>query len=149
MGYPFALVLRLRVLQVVCGICVLVMGTVGFIEERGEMNLGLGIPAGAVTVLAAGASIHTSRGFGGYRPSSCSPALRFLGPSAQVAGPLAVLWSAACALHVALLVQAIRTLTDPASKDVVVLASVQMSLTALTLAVVLVVLRIDCRHDPD
>jgi hypothetical protein len=32
----------------------MVMGTVAFIEERGEFNLGLGIPAGGATVLAAG-----------------------------------------------------------------------------------------------
>ena len=32
----------------------MVMGTVAFIEERGELNLGLGIPAGAATVLATG-----------------------------------------------------------------------------------------------
>ena len=30
------------------------MGTVCFIEEKGEINLGLGIPAGAATILAAG-----------------------------------------------------------------------------------------------
>lgn len=30
------------------------MGTVAFIEEKGELNLGLGIPAGATTILAAG-----------------------------------------------------------------------------------------------
>lgn len=30
------------------------MGTVAFIEEKGELNLGLGIPAGAATILAAG-----------------------------------------------------------------------------------------------
>ncbi|KAK7870355.1 hypothetical protein R5R35_000530 [Gryllus longicercus] len=117
-GYPFALVLRLRVLQIVCGISVMVMGTVAFIEEGSELNLGLGIPAGAATVLAAAASIHTSRGFGGYEPSSCAPgspwaALRFLGPSARVAAPLALLWGAACALHGALLVQAARTLATP------------------------------------
>jgi hypothetical protein len=41
-------------LQIVCGISAMVMGTVAFIEERGEFNLGLGIPAGAATVLAAG-----------------------------------------------------------------------------------------------
>ena len=34
----------------------MVMGTVGFIEERGRLNLGLGIPAGGATVLAAGES---------------------------------------------------------------------------------------------
>ncbi|KAK9738090.1 hypothetical protein QE152_g10171 [Popillia japonica] len=53
-GYPFATVLRLRVLQIVCGITFLIMGTVGFIEEKGHLNLGLGIPAGAATILAAG-----------------------------------------------------------------------------------------------
>jgi hypothetical protein len=52
--YPFALVLRLRVLQVVCGISALVMGTVAFIEERGKLNLALAVPAGCATVLAAG-----------------------------------------------------------------------------------------------
>ena len=35
----------------------MVMGTVGFLEERGRLNLGLGIPAGAATVLAAGRSL--------------------------------------------------------------------------------------------
>jgi hypothetical protein len=52
--YPFALVLRLRVLQVVCGISALVMGTVAFIEERGDLNLAFAVPAGCATVLAAG-----------------------------------------------------------------------------------------------
>ncbi|XP_017771536.1 PREDICTED: WD repeat-containing protein 63, partial [Nicrophorus vespilloides] len=51
--YPFATVLRLRVLQIVFGITFLIMGTVAFIEERGELNLGLGIPAGASTIIAA------------------------------------------------------------------------------------------------
>lgn len=40
--------------QIVCGITFLIMGTVAFIEEKGELNLGLGIPAGAATILAAG-----------------------------------------------------------------------------------------------
>ncbi|GJQ72760.1 hypothetical protein Trydic_g1413 [Trypoxylus dichotomus] len=53
-SYPFATVLRLRVLQIVCGITFLIMGTVGFIEEKGQLNLGLGIPAGIATILAAG-----------------------------------------------------------------------------------------------
>ena len=52
--YPFAVVLRLRVLQVVCGISALVMGTVAFIEERGDLNLAMAVPAGCATVLAAG-----------------------------------------------------------------------------------------------
>ncbi|XP_034248400.1 uncharacterized protein LOC117649614 [Thrips palmi] len=63
--YPHASVLRLRVVQIVCGISAMVMGTVGFIEERGRLNLGLGIPAGLATVLAAAVSIHLSRSFAG------------------------------------------------------------------------------------
>ncbi|XP_049809739.1 uncharacterized protein LOC126252837 isoform X1 [Schistocerca nitens] len=59
--YPFALVLRLRVLQIVCGISAMVMGTVTFIEEQGALNLGLGIPAGAATVAAAGAAVPGRR----------------------------------------------------------------------------------------
>ncbi|PNF41452.1 hypothetical protein B7P43_G13391 [Cryptotermes secundus] len=110
--YPFALVLRLRVLQVVCGISALVMGAVAFIEERGDLNLAFAVPAGCATVLAAAASIHTSRGFSGYQPSTCrtSSALRFLGPSLRVAAPLAVLWAVACSLHATLVFHAIRTL---------------------------------------
>ncbi|PSN30183.1 hypothetical protein C0J52_28129 [Blattella germanica] len=119
--YPFAVVLRLRVLQVVCGISALVMGTVAFIEERGQLNLAMAFPAGCATVLAADerfrntratVSIHTSRGFGGYQPSTCgaSSSLRFLGPSARVAAPLVILWSVACCLHVALVFQAVATL---------------------------------------
>lgn len=32
----------------------LIIGTVAFIEEKGEVNLGLGIPAGLSTIIAAG-----------------------------------------------------------------------------------------------
>lgn len=53
-GYPFALVLRMRVVQVVCGISTLLMGAVALIEEKTPFNLGLGVPAGISTVLAAG-----------------------------------------------------------------------------------------------
>lgn len=117
------------------------------------------------------ASIHTSRGFGGYRPSSCAPesawsTLRFLGPSARIAGLLAALWGTACSLHAAVLIQAARTLavtTSGAAKphlghlttatsatpNLVVLAAVHITLSALTLVVVLSVLRVDCRYDPD
>ncbi|XP_049809326.1 uncharacterized protein LOC126252475 [Schistocerca nitens] len=109
--YPFALVLRLRVLQIVCGISAMVMGTVTFIEERGALNLGLGIPAGAATVAAAAASIHSSRGFGGYRPRGPSRCRRCLGPR----WPVAALWGCACALHAALLVQAARTALAPSA----------------------------------
>ncbi|RVE40537.1 hypothetical protein evm_014813 [Chilo suppressalis] len=52
--YPFAVALRVRVLQIVCGIGGLVVGAVGWLEERQKPMLGLGVPAGAVTVLAAG-----------------------------------------------------------------------------------------------
>lgn len=45
-------------LQIVCGISAMVMGTVAFIEERGKFNLGVGIPAGAATVLAAGKKVY-------------------------------------------------------------------------------------------
>jgi len=41
--------------QIVCGILAVVMGSVACIEEKGSFaNLGLGIPAGLSTVLAAG-----------------------------------------------------------------------------------------------
>ncbi|VVC98433.1 unnamed protein product [Leptidea sinapis] len=63
-SYPLALVLRLRVLQIVCGISMIVMGSVAVIEERQKFNMSLGIPAGSFSVLAAALSIHTSRGWG-------------------------------------------------------------------------------------
>jgi len=41
--------------QIVCGILAVVMGSVACIEEKGSFgNLGLGIPTGLSTVLAAG-----------------------------------------------------------------------------------------------
>lgn len=43
-----------QLFQIVCGISALVMGSVAFIEEKGKLNLGLGIPAGGATILAAG-----------------------------------------------------------------------------------------------
>nr|XP_018902565.1 PREDICTED: uncharacterized protein LOC109034084 [Bemisia tabaci] len=115
--YPFSQVLRLRVLQIVCGILVVIMGCVACIEERGDLtNLGFGIPAGLSTVIAAGASIHTSRGFGGYRPPSGYDALsslRFLGPTIQIAAPLTCLWLTAFSMNILLLVQSILTVKQP------------------------------------
>lgn len=122
-------------------------------------------------VFSTAASVHTSRGFGGYRPSSCAPespwsTLRFLGPSARIAGLLTALWVTACSLHGAVLIQAARTLafttsgardphsdhltiTTSATPNLAVLAAVHITLSALTLLVVITVLRVDCRYDPD
>ena len=52
--YPFAFVLRVRVGQIVCGICTLVMGAVAFIDEKTEINMGVGVMAGASMIIAAG-----------------------------------------------------------------------------------------------
>ncbi|XP_073987053.1 uncharacterized protein [Rhodnius prolixus] len=154
--YPFSRVLRLRVMQIVCGILILVMGAVACIEERGRLtNLALGVPAGLFTVLAAGASIHTSRGFGGYRASSWSEGsiLRALGPTPQTAAPLVVLWAVACVLHAALLVQSALVLKstklNSEKSTRFQLAIVELILSILTLVAVLEVLRIDLTHDPD
>jgi hypothetical protein len=123
-------------------------------------------------VFSTAASIHTSRGFGGYRPSTCAPespwsTLRFLGPSARVGGLLAALWGTACSLHAAVLIQAARTLAvtsstaanhqmdhlsaavTSTSPNLTVLAAVHLSLSTLTLLVVIALLRVDCRYDPD
>lgn len=172
--YPFAVVLRIRVLQIVCGISSMVMGTVGFIEEKGQVNLGLGIPAGAATVLAAGASIHTSRGFGGYKPSSCTPGsllshLRFLGPSVSIAGPLTFAWATAFILHATLCILSFKTLikeqwitvyqdktyeyemSEAADEEwnTRALAAIILILSVITILSTLTLLRIDCLYDPD
>jgi len=48
--------------QIVCGILAVVMGSVACIEEKGSFgNLGLGIPTGLSTVLAAGMYDYDSR----------------------------------------------------------------------------------------
>lgn len=148
--YPFALVLRLRVLQIVCGISGIVMGTVAFIEEKGSMNLGIGVPAGLLTVTAAAGSIHTSRGFSGYVQPNCDPpvsSFRFLGPSVTSALSLGMLWSLACALHIILLWNSIKAMFS--YEQLTILAIVLMSLTILTLFAFLFVVRIDCVYDPD
>lgn len=113
-------------------------------------------------LFVSAASIHTTRGFGGYRTSTCMPgsALRFLGPSVKIAVPLAVLWGTACSFLAALLIQSSRTivyyeyeynykgyLTD--SNDLIILAIAELSLATLTLFAVIILLRIDCKYDPD
>jgi len=77
-----------------------------------------------------------------------------------------VLWGAACSLHAAVLIQAARTLVatsstaatrdldhlttaTSSSPNIAVLASVHLTLSTITLVVVLTVLRVDCRYDPD
>ncbi|KAM3960954.1 uncharacterized protein ACR2FA_004905 [Aphomia sociella] len=148
-NYPLALVLRLRVLQIVCGISAMVMGSVAFIEERQKFNMGLGIPAGGISVLAAAVSIHTSRGWSAVSSTAGAGA-----------GAASVLWAAAAFLLLALVVQCCRTILDPAavdqgygpaeedstpsSRDLVVIACVQIALAAATLLSAAVCARIDC-----
>ncbi|XP_028159958.1 uncharacterized protein LOC114352532, partial [Ostrinia furnacalis] len=116
--YPFAIALRVRVLQIVCGIGGLVVGAVGWLEERQKPMLGLGVPAGAVTVLAAATSVYYSRGFGGWASARARSSRRWgapwraLGPSPCAAVPLTTLWTAALAAHVAMLVFCIRSLMN-------------------------------------
>ncbi|XP_025418527.1 uncharacterized protein LOC112689173 [Sipha flava] len=148
--YPFAIVLRLRVLQIVCGITGLVMGMVATIEEKGKMNLGLAIPAGILTVIAAAGSIYMSHGFGGYRPQQCDPRLqpfRFLGPTVRSAVALTSLWLVACLLHACLLYVSARSLFR--NGQIAVLAAILISLTLLTLLATAVLVHIDCKYDPD
>ncbi|XP_050538776.1 uncharacterized protein LOC126904096 [Daktulosphaira vitifoliae] len=148
--YPFAMVLRLRVLQIVCGITGLVMGMVAIIEEKGKMNLGLAIPAGILTVMAAGGSIYTSHGFSGFRSVQCDPRLqpfRFLGPTVRSAITLTSLWLAACLLHTMLLFVSAKSLFH--SGQIAMLAAILMSLTLLTLIATAALVRIDCKYDPD
>lgn len=173
-SYPFHLVLRLRVLQIVCGLTAMVMGAVGVIEEHGELNLGLGIPAGGASVLAAAASVHTSRGFSGYRAPAgvvCAAGPRshlapWRGGAWRTALPVLLLWLLAVGLHATLLGKALIALAEPyhpqypphawvppsaGSKPTptrTVIASLQMLLAATTLLAVVAVLHVDWRHDP-
>ncbi|KAL3277381.1 hypothetical protein HHI36_012730, partial [Cryptolaemus montrouzieri] len=165
--YPFARVLQLRVLQIVCGISFLIIGTVAFIVEKGKMNLGLGIPTGVATILAAAASIHTTRGFGGYRTSAFNPGsiFRILGPSVKIAIPLTLLWTTSCSFMALLLLESIKVIScwsqnqycvvstypveDDEISDLIVLASLELALTIITLISVISLLTIDCKYDPD
>ncbi|XP_047517785.1 uncharacterized protein LOC125057892 [Pieris napi] len=153
--YPFAFALRVRVLQIVCGIGGLVVGAVGWLEERQKPVLGLGVPAGAVTVLAAALSVYYSRGFGGWvsarsRTSrSWGPPWRVLGPSACAAVPLTILWTAAIGAHVAMFVFCIRTLMNIGcgSKTCIGVAVAQMSISVTTLATAVYMVQLDLRYD--
>lgn len=110
----------------------------------------------------AAGSLHTTKGFGGYKPSTCLPgsSFRFLGPSVRIAVPLTILWGAACSFLTALVIQTTRTLTTlpnidiydslyTAQKDLTILALVELGLSIITLSAVVFLLRIDCKYDPD
>ncbi|GAB6020871.1 hypothetical protein CHUAL_003520 [Chamberlinius hualienensis] len=58
--HPAAIVLRLRVTQVVCGIMTTVLGAVACIEECGDFRLGTGVVAGIMSVAASIASIRAT-----------------------------------------------------------------------------------------
>lgn len=73
---------------------------------------------------------------------------------------MAILWGTACSFLAALLVQSSRTivyyeydhdydgyLTD--SRDLIILAIVELSLASVTLMAVILLIRIDCKYDPD
>lgn len=151
--YPFSQVLRFRVLQVVCGIIMMVMGSVACIEEKGAVtNLGLGVFAGLATVIASAACIHTSRGFGGYRqPANSNSLFRFLGPTLHVASFLTCFWIASGCLNIILLTRSLWTIIneDAVSETSYLLALVQGSLSTSILLSVIFVARLDCIYDPD
>ncbi|XP_053605810.1 uncharacterized protein LOC128672586 [Plodia interpunctella] len=153
--YPFAIALRVRVLQIVCGIAGLVVGAVGWLEERQKLELGLGVPAGAVTVLAAATSVYYSRGFGGWVSArSRSSRLwgapwRALGPSPCAAIPLTLLWTAAVGAHTAMLAFCIRSLMNIGcgSTTCIGVAGAQLSVSLTTLAAAIFMLQLDLRFD--
>ncbi|XP_050063812.1 uncharacterized protein LOC114132032 [Aphis gossypii] len=159
--YPFSQVLRIRVLQIVCGILAVVMGSVACIEEKGSFgNLGLGIPTGLSTVLAAASSIHTSRLFSGYRDTLMSSSghprvsvLRLLGPTTQSAIAVGTFWLLALALNAVLFTRAGRTLlnydSSTTSSTLFWMAIVHLTLTSLVLLAVGAIAWLDCHHDPD
>lgn len=100
----------------------------------------------------AAVSIHTSRGFSGYRAPSCAPPLmtfRFLGPTVGVAVPLTLLWTASVGLHLVLLGFCLSSLSMTSPPQSSAIAIVLLVTTLLSLVAVALVLRIDCRYDPD
>ncbi|CAH0723583.1 unnamed protein product, partial [Brenthis ino] len=154
--YPFAIALRVRVLQIVCGIGGLVVGAVGWLEERQKPELGLGVPTGAFTVLAAATSVYYSRGFGGWVSArsrttrNWGAPWRVLGPSPCAAVPLTLLWTIAIAAHIAMLAFCIRSLMNLGcnSKTCIGVAAAQLSVSISTLAAALFMLQLDLRFDP-
>ncbi|XP_017301696.1 uncharacterized protein LOC103514394 isoform X2 [Diaphorina citri] len=132
------------------------MDSVAVIEQNGSIsNLGLGLPAGIFTILATAVSIHTSKGFGGYRPSSCGPGSfwRILGPTVKKAIALTVLWTSAFSLNVALVAQSVHVLRPihfhRPSETCLILAVIQLILSSTILISLLVIVKIDLTHDPD
>lgn len=96
-------------------------------------------------------SIHTSRGFGGYRSSLCAHGryhFGFLNPSLGL--PVVLLWATACSLLTAVIVQCSRTLNLLESEeDLFAVAAAELTLALATLLIVLLHCRIDCKYDPD
>ncbi|XP_014361001.2 uncharacterized protein LOC106712858 isoform X1 [Papilio machaon] len=154
--YPFAVALRVRVLQIVCGIGGLVVGAVGWLEEKQKPALGLGVPAGAITVVAATTSVYFSRGFGGWNTArsrtsrSWGGPWRVLGPAPCAAVPLTALWTVAIAAHIAMLAICIRTLMNLGcnSTTCVGVAVAQLVVSISTLAATVYMLQLDLRFDP-
>ncbi|CAH2040714.1 unnamed protein product, partial [Iphiclides podalirius] len=154
--YPFANALRVRVLQIVCGIGGLVVGAVGWLEEKQKPALGLGVPAGAITVVAATTSVYYSRGFGGWNSArsrtsrSWGTPWRALGPAPCAAVPLTILWVVAVAAHIAMLSFCVRTLMNLgcSSKTCVGVAAAQLAVSISTLAAAVYMLQLDLRYDP-
>lgn len=72
---------------------------------------------------------------------------RFLGPTVRVAVALTLLWTSSVVLHLVVFVFCLGSLF--VSSQTTVIASVLMLIAVLSLAAIALVLRIDCRYDPD
>ncbi|CAG4969924.1 unnamed protein product [Parnassius apollo] len=153
--YPFAVALRVRVLQIVCGIGGLVVGAVGWLEEKQKPALGLGVPAGAITVIAATTSVYFSRGFGGWNSARSGTTRnwgtpwRVLGPAPCAAVPLTTLWTVAVGAHIAMLAFCIRSLMNIGcnSTTCIGVAVAQLVVSVSTLAAAVYMLQLDLRFD--
>lgn len=60
-GYPYALMLRLRVVQIVCGILTALVGSAACIEKQSRSTLSVGLLCGFLTLIAAVVSISLFR----------------------------------------------------------------------------------------
>ncbi|VVC91479.1 unnamed protein product, partial [Leptidea sinapis] len=138
---------------IVCGIGGLVVGAVGWLEERHPPALGLGVLAGAVTILAAAMSVYFSRGFGGWvsahsRSSrNWGPPWRVLGPSPCAAVPLTMLWLSAVCAHTAMIVVCMRSIMNISTKTCIGVAVALLIISVTTLATAAYMLYLDYKYD--
>ncbi|GAB6031978.1 hypothetical protein CHUAL_010357 [Chamberlinius hualienensis] len=141
---PLAIVLRLRVTQIVCGIMTTVLGAVACIEERGSFRIGTGVVAGLMSVTAAIASIRATINNRDYIEDRTRWIIQYIHAPAFASAKgdchsqsmlLSALWGMAVVSNMVMLAFVFISAFPSANRNLIIIGALEFAMGAIVLAI--------------